>query len=152
MRYFLAIWLAAALAFSAAGASTTVSKKKTPAKKRSTAIHRTSTVRKASTATSKGKKGAPVKHAVTWRNRQLTPTADRYKEIQQALAAKGYLQPDQATGVWSDGSSDALRRFQEEQNIDATGKINSLSLIALGLGPKHDAIPTAVAAPDEPGR
>jgi hypothetical protein len=34
---------------------------------------------------------------------------------------------------------DALKRFQKAQNIPVTGKINSFSLIALGLGPNHGA-------------
>ena len=76
--------------------------------------------------------------ATAWRSRQLTPTPARYKEIQQALAAKGYLKPEDATGKWDDSSVEALKKFQSEQNLDVTGKINSLSLIALGLGPKHD--------------
>jgi hypothetical protein len=74
----------------------------------------------------------------------MAPTSDRYREIQQALVAKGYLKPEDATGVWSQGSVDALKRFQAEQKIESTGKINSLSLIALGLGPKHE---TAAARP-----
>jgi len=46
---------------------------------------------------------------------------------------------------------EALKRFQASQNIDANGKINSLSLIALGLGPKREAAakPAAVPAPPE---
>jgi hypothetical protein len=32
-----------------------------------------------------------------------------------------------------------LRRFQREQNLGDDGKIGSLSLIALGLGPKRSA-------------
>ena len=81
------------------------------------------------------------------RSRQQNPTPDRYKEIQQALAAKGYLAAEQANGEWTDASADALRRFQADQNLDPTGKINSLSLIALGLGPKYD---TAAAAKEPP--
>lgn len=84
-----------------------------------------------------GKKGPVRKSATTWRNRQLTPTPARYKEIQQALASKGYLPPEQANGTWNDSSTVALRKFQADQNLDGNGKINSLSLIALGLGPKH---------------
>jgi len=42
---------------------------------------------------------------------------------------------------------EALRRFQQEQNLDPTGKINSLSLIALGLGPKYATTATAVPPP-----
>ncbi len=91
------------------------------------------------------RKAAP---RTTWRNRQARPTPDRYKEIQQALVAKGYLQPEQATGVWDDTSATALKKFQAGQNLEPTGKISSLSLIALGLGPKHDS--AAAAAPGTP--
>lgn len=77
----------------------------------------------------------------TWRNRQTTPSPERYKEIQEALVSKGYLKPEEAGGAWSESSAEALKRFQADQNIESTGKINSLSLIALGLGPKHDTAP-----------
>jgi hypothetical protein len=79
--------------------------------------------------------------ATTWRNRQTAPTPERYKEIQDALVAKGYLKPEDSSAGWNQASVDALKRFQGEQNIESTGKINSLSLIALGLGPKRDAAP-----------
>ena len=72
----------------------------------------------------------------TWHAGQTAPTPDRYKEIQDALAKKGYLHGE-ATGVWSQDSTDALRRFQQDQNLQASGKLDSLSIIALGLGPKH---------------
>lgn len=85
----------------------------------------------------------------TWRNRQTVPTPERYREIQNALAARGYLAPEAATGTWDQTSTDALKRFQAEQNLESTGKINSLSLIALGLGPKHDA--ASLAKPAEGG-
>jgi hypothetical protein len=75
----------------------------------------------------------------TWRTRQLQPTAERYKEIQEALVSKGYLAGEQ-TGAWDQKSIGALQRFQLDQNLDATGKIDSLSLIALGLGPKHETV------------
>jgi len=99
----------------------------------------------------RGGKKAPVSR-VTWRNRQLAPTPDRYKEIQSALAAKGYLKPEDANGSWNQASADALKRFQSEQNIESTGKINSLSLIALGLGPKHETPSVPTKAPPDPGQ
>jgi hypothetical protein len=71
----------------------------------------------------------------------MAPAPERYKEIQDALVAKGYLSPGDATGAWSPASTEALKKFQGEQNLDSSGKINSLSLIALGLGPKHDGAP-----------
>jgi len=79
---------------------------------------------------------------------QLHPDPGRYQQIQQALATRGYFKGT-ANGVWKDDSVDALRRFQTDQKItDNDGKINALSLNALGLGAKHDSSylsPTAVA-------
>jgi hypothetical protein len=142
--------VAALLAFAADGPTnaTLPAKKKPTQKAPPSSIH--TTTRK--TVAKKGKKGAAHPSAVPARSRQLSPTPDRYKEIQEALAAKGYLPPDQANGQWNDGSQAALKRFQADQNLDASGKINSLSLIALGLGPKHDTSKpgTAPATPQQP--
>jgi putative peptidoglycan binding protein len=80
------------------------------------------------------------KKGQTWRTRQAQPSPERYKEIQGALAQKGYFKSE-PTGVWNQDSSDALRHFQEDQKLEASGKIDSLSLIALGLGPKHEPAP-----------
>lgn len=110
------------------------SAKKAPAKK---SAHKLAAPAKKKPATSKKGKKAPAKRA-TWRNRQLAPTAERYQEIQNALAAKGYLRPEDAGGVWNPASVDALKKFQAAQNLESTGKINSLSLIALGLGPRRE--------------
>ena len=80
---------------------------------------------------------APVRAArATWHPGQTAPTSDRYKEIQEALAKKGYLHGE-ASGVWDPSSADALRRFQQDQSLQASGKLDSLSIIALGLGPKY---------------
>jgi hypothetical protein len=167
----LAAPVAAALillfACGAGSAVTTKSKKKsTPPKKPAVAVvaskRKTAAgiTRKltpgAKTAGAPMKKTAPARPAITWRNRQMQPTPERYKEIQDALAAKGYLKPEDATGAWTDSSSDALSRFQADQNLDRTGKINALSLIALGLGPKHEpgsAVPlrTEMPATETPG-
>jgi len=106
--------------------------------------------RTTTTAARRGKKGPPAKRVTTWRNRQLTPTPQRYKEIQEALAAKGYLKPEDADGTWNQASMDALKKFQAGQNLDSTGKINSLSLIALGLGPKHETAPPKPPAEGPP--
>lgn len=70
----------------------------------------------------------------SWRSRQQKPARERYREIEQALASRGYL-AGQATGDWSADSVEALKQFQTDQKLKASGKIDSLSLIALGLGP-----------------
>jgi peptidoglycan hydrolase-like protein with peptidoglycan-binding domain len=81
------------------------------------------------------------------------PTPERYQEIQQALAARGYYKGT-ANGTWNSDSVDALKRFQADQNLPPDGKLTSLSLIAMGLGPKRSrgAVPatgpaTGPAAP-----
>ena len=132
--------LALGLLCFAADGPTPAKKQSTP-KKGATAAHKKSAGAASTTsrtsAAKRGKKG--VTGRTTWRNRQLTPTPERYKEIQNALVSKGYLPADQANGRWSDSSTEALKKFQTDQNLDGNGKINSLSLIALGLGPKRDA-------------
>ena len=92
-------------------------------------------------ASSKSKKKTTVVRRVA----QQQPTAERYKEIQQALADKGYFHGP-VDGAWGADSTDALKRFQREQNLEEDGKIGALSLIALGLGPPRSAA-TATPAP-----
>lgn len=81
----------------------------------------------------------PVRHYT-----QQQPTTDRYKEIQQALTDHGYFKGS-VDGQWGPESVDALKQFQREQKIDEDGKISSLSLIALGLGPHRNLAPTQSA-------
>jgi hypothetical protein len=87
-----------------------------------------------------GKKGSKSAKPpqVTWRNRQTAPTPDRYREIQQALVNKGYSS-EAATGTWGPQWAESLKQFQRSQNLEATGKLDSLSLIGLGLGPRREA-------------
>jgi hypothetical protein len=87
-----------------------------------------------STKTTARRKGKASRSPV--RSYQQAPTPDRYKEIQQALASKGYYKGE-PNGTWGEDSADALKRFQADQSLMPDGKINSLSLIALGLGPKR---------------
>jgi peptidoglycan hydrolase-like protein with peptidoglycan-binding domain len=102
---------------------------------------------RAGTSKSTAKAGTKSKRAVVARRPpvQMQPSTDRYKEIQQALADKGYFRgtPD---GTWGSESVDALKRFQKDQNLDPDGKIGSLSLMALGLGPKR-GVASAQSAP-----
>ena len=144
LRFFTWAMLCSLVTLTWAATSTPAKKasaKKTTAKKSASK----SPARK--TASKSGGKSSPRRKAVTWRNRQTAPTPDRYRQIQSALAAKGYLSPQDATGVWNQTSIDALKKFQREQNIDSSGKINSLSIIALGLGPKRETAPVKPPAP-----
>jgi len=88
------------------------------------------------TSSSSKKTASKKKTTVVRRVAQQQPTAERYKEIQQALADKGYFRGP-VDGAWGADSTDALKRFQREQNLEDDGKIGALSLIALGLGPQR---------------
>ena len=122
---------------------TTTAARKTEAAKpgASKAVARTTS----KTASGKSKKQTvAVRRPVT----QQQPTTDRYKEIQQALAEKGYFSGP-LDGNWGPDSTEALKRFQREQNLDADGKIGALSLMALGLGPRRGtASAPGVKAPE----
>jgi hypothetical protein len=132
--------------------STAPTKKTTKSKtaRKSSRLGKTATKKGSSSkASAKRGKGSRSKSAQTWRSRQLAPTPDRYKEIQSALAQRGYLKKD-PSGVWDADSADAMRRFQQDQSLEATGKLNSLSLMALGLGAKHGDAPAAAPARTAP--
>ena len=168
MRIVLLLTLACVLTLSAPGADATAKKQIHPStKKKSSKPTGKSAAKKSPTARRPTGK-TPAKHAKTtgkrkksktaaadWRSRQLAPTPERYKEIQTALAQRGYLHAA-PSGVWDASSAEALRRFQQDQNLEPNGKLNSLSLIALGLGAKRGntlaGVPTAppVTAPRTP--
>ena len=101
------------------GVSST-SAKKAPAKK--------TTVRPSS-RTSKTKKAAAPRG-------QQRPTPERYKEIEQALADRGYLL-EEPSGKWSPAAVEALRSFQSDHDLPPTGRIDAVSLMQLGLGAKQ---------------
>ena len=126
-------------------------KKAAPKSTKATGAHAAPVKSKAGTAkTSASKAGTKSKRVAVARRPpvQMQPTTDRYKEIQQALSDKGYFRgtPD---GLWNAESVDALKRFQKDQNLDPDGKIGSLSLMALGLGPKRGPA-SAQAEPVDP--
>ncbi len=102
---------------------------------------------KSAPAVKHGKSAPAVKHGKAHSRRtthvaaapsyQLHPDPERYQQIQQALADRGYFK-GAVNGQWNDDSVDALKRFQADQKLDAEGKIDALTLTGLGLGPRHD--------------
>lgn len=67
---------------------------------------------------------------------QQQPTSDRYREIQQALIDKGFLEGE-PSGQWDATTVAAFKKFELSQNLRDDGKIDSMALIALGLGPSR---------------
>jgi peptidoglycan hydrolase-like protein with peptidoglycan-binding domain len=78
-------------------------------------------VKKKKTASSKSKK--KYKPAA-----QKAPTPDRVREIQSALQREGAY-PGEPTGKWDDATVNAMKNC-----LNATGKIDALTLQKLGLG------------------
>jgi peptidoglycan hydrolase-like protein with peptidoglycan-binding domain len=142
---FLIAVFAGSLALSQTAATPATTKKKSTSVK-SASVKSTAVKKKTATAASAKKKTSARKKAIAGPPRQLAPTPERYREIQQALADKGYLKSE-PNGVWDDQSAEALKQFQTDQHLSPTGKISALSLIHLGLGPKTPAAPAVVPGP-----
>lgn len=74
------------------------------------------------------------RHASSSRQpKQKAPTRDRVQEIQTALARDGYYHGE-STGKWDSSTVDAMKRFQQDNGLNATGKLDAISLQKLGLG------------------
>jgi hypothetical protein len=85
-----------------------------------------------SSATSTKKK--KTKHHSSKREpTQKAPTPDRISEIQSALARGGYYQ-GQPNGKWDSNTVAALQKFQSDNGMNASGKLDAPSLQKLGLG------------------
>src|SRR5580704_18768770 len=113
-----------------------------------------------STATAK-KKTVSKKHHSKREPTQKAPTPARITEIQTALERRGYYQGD-PNGKWDSNTVNAMQKFQSENGLESSGKINALSLQKLGLGssiagvsapkpvqpqPSKPAVSAPVAAP-----
>jgi hypothetical protein len=111
-----------------------------------------STSARVSTAKKKSSKKTTARRRPrqTWRTGQMQPAPERYIEIQQALIDRGYG-AGAADGKWSLTWTEGLKRFQRDQNLEPSGKITSLSLLALGLGPKRETA-SAGRTPDTQSR
>lgn len=93
--------------------------------------------RRVASAQTKGKKGRTYVSRSSRPARQSSPTFERYSEIQKALAAKGFYNGS-TDGRWDSESTEALKRFQAANDLKPDGRIGALTLIALGLGPRHE--------------
>ena len=75
---------------------------------------------------------------------QAAPTPERINEIQDALAKRGIF-TGEPTGKWDDSTVDAMRKFQTENHLNPTGKLDAPTLQKLGFGSE-----TAGVAPPTP--
>jgi hypothetical protein len=154
-RAFVLFVTAAAAALTVMSAQTTTAQKKAAPPGAAT---KKAAAKKAAPkqSTAANRKGAATRRTPARRApvvpRQSAPTPERYREIQGALAAKGYLKAE-PSGVWDAPSIDALKRYQAEHKEDPSGRITAASLIGLGLGPQtppsraSDVKPAEIAPP-----
>src|SRR5271154_255530 len=84
----------------------------------------------AKTTSSKSKKKSKTKPKS---KAQTAPTPDRIKEIQTALQRDGAYDGE-PTGKWDDSTVDAMKKYQDKNGLNATGKIDAPTLNKLGLG------------------
>ena len=113
-----------------------------------------------STTTAK-KKTVSKKHHTHREPTQKAPTPARITEIQTALEHRGYYQGN-PNGKWDSNTVSAMQKFQSDNALESSGKINALSLQKLGLGssiagvsapkpvqpqPSKPAVSAPVAAP-----
>ncbi len=90
---------------------------------------------------SSGKKSSRTKKV----RGQAAPTPDRINEIQAALTEKGAF-AGEPTGKWDDSTVEAMKKFQTDNHLNPTGKIDASTLQKLGLGSET----AGVAAPTPP--
>jgi murein L,D-transpeptidase YcbB/YkuD len=114
--------------------------KKPAAKTSSSSPHSSSSSTKKTSAHSKSshKKSKKVRG-------QEAPMPDRINQIQEALASKGAF-TGEPTGKWDDSTVDAMKKFQASKGLNATGKLDALTLQKLGLGSET----AGLAAPTPP--
>jgi peptidoglycan hydrolase-like protein with peptidoglycan-binding domain len=76
---------------------------------------------------------------------QKAPTAERVTEIQQALAKDGSFNAI-PNGKWDDSTVDAMKKFQANHGLSASGRLDAPTLQRLGMGSQI----AGVAAPTPP--
>jgi hypothetical protein len=115
------------------------------------AAQTSSTTTKKKKASSKSKRKPKVKG-------QTVPTPDRIREIQTALKKDGSYEGE-PTGKWDAATMDAMKKYQDKNGINPTGKIDAVSLNKLGLGSgtagkgaPGPAASTSVAPADPPAK
>jgi peptidoglycan hydrolase-like protein with peptidoglycan-binding domain len=84
-------------------------------------------------STTTKKKSSKKHHSSKREPTQKVPTPERVSEIQSALARGGYYQGN-PNGKWDSNTVSALQKFQSENGLSSSGKIDALSLQKLGLG------------------
>jgi peptidoglycan hydrolase-like protein with peptidoglycan-binding domain len=106
----------------------------------------------ASSAPTKSPVKAPAKKGSKKKTRtrgQTSPTPDRIREIQGALAKAGNYSGE-PNGKWDAATVEAMKSYQASHGLTATGKIDALTLQKLGLGSETAGLASPRAPPANP--
>src|SRR5579862_3827998 len=113
-----------------------------------------------SSTAAKKKKAAARSRKKAQPKGQTAPNPDRIREIQTALQKDGSYDGE-PTGKWDSATMDAMRKYQDKNGLNATGKIDAPTLNKLGLGSEtagkgaplpaatSSVAPTVPAGPDQ---
>lgn len=104
----------------------------TPDKKNSTGQTGKSSGKSRKSSGKKSTKGKTSRRTARQRG-QRAPTRERISEIQSALAKSGYYS-GAPTGKWDAATIAAMKKYQEANDLPASGKIEARTLQKLGLG------------------
>jgi hypothetical protein len=85
------------------------------------------------TSSTTKKKSTKKHHSSKREPTQKAPTPERISEIQSALAHGGYYQ-GALNGKWDSNTISAMQKFQADNGLSTSGKIDAPSLQKLGLG------------------
>jgi peptidoglycan hydrolase-like protein with peptidoglycan-binding domain len=105
----------------------------TPQQSSAASAPATSTAAATTTTSAKKKKSSKNHHSSKREPTQKAPTPQRISEIQSALAHGGYYQGT-PNGKWDSNTVAALQKFQSDNGLSSSGKIDASSLQKLGLG------------------
>ena len=100
----------------------------------STTTSTTSSTSKSTTKHASSKKKSSKSKHVKREPTQMAPSSDRISEIQTALGRGGYYTTDNSVREMGCGYGGRGAEIQSANGLDATGKLDALTLQKLGLG------------------
>jgi peptidoglycan hydrolase-like protein with peptidoglycan-binding domain len=112
---------------------------------------KTATSKSSASATSGKTRKASSKKSRRKERGQQAPTPDRIAEIQAALSKDGSFKGT-PNGKWDDATIEALRNFQTTHGLNASGKLDALTLQKMGLGAATAGVGSPIIPPNSTSR
>ena len=81
---------------------------------------------------------------------QPAVSPDTVKQVQSKLRDSGYYKNGPVDGVWGAGTESAVRSFQHDHNMNASGQLDVATLQALNVTPSSSTSPNAQSQNNPP--